>query len=618
MNPRIHHILGAAALAAALAVPATAHADYLGAFGSTAAGPGKLDRPWAVATGPDGRVYVTDVGSNRVSEFDSAGQPITAFGSFGFPSGVAAGPAQVYVSDLSGQTVARFSRDGTKLGTVGDGPGSANGQFMHPADVATHGNEVFVTSEHRFQRFTADGTYLYGRGPVPSEPGDWGQLAGIAVDPHDGNIFTSDTGADRIEEFDLDQAFLRGWGSTGLGPGQFHVPTKIALDPDDDHVWVSDRVKHDVERYSETGAQDTVISGTPDGALVDPIGVAMDCRGSLYVADDLGGHVYKWGPKSAPVTGNLLRNGGFDEGDGSCSADRAHQGAGPGWTAAAAASAVHYGAAGFPIRGLGDRLDGGENLLAGGTAATDTIEQTVDVSGQAVDIDDGRRLERLSGLLGGAGSENDAATVQAIALDAAKRPLGTLTIGPVTAADRGGRTDLLPRAAAGTLPAGTRSITVRVTMRRTDGAYDDAYVDSLALTLTPQRPAPAATSTTTTAGSTPVAGGSPNSRAARRAPRISLQAIGLAQVIKTGRLTLRVRCDEACSVGAAARRLGHRLGTAHHGISSGDQRLVIRLSRRTLRRAIRRHGSASLTVSVQAVDRAGNTAIVKRTYRIGG
>jgi hypothetical protein len=60
---------------------------------------------------------------------------------------------------------------------------------------------------------------------------------------------------------------------------------------------------------------------------------------------------------------------------------------------------------------------------------------------------------------------------------------------------------------------------------------------------------------------------------------------------------------------------------AHHGVASGERRLVIRLSHRTvaaLRRAVRRHGTAALTVSVRAVDRAGNAATVKRTYRIGG
>ena len=59
--------------------------------------------------------------------------------------------------------------------------------------------------------------------------------------------------------------------------------------------------------------------------------------------------------------------------------------------------------------------------------------------------------------------------------------LGSLQIGPVTAADRAGATNLLPRAASGAIPPLTRSIAVTLRSVPSAGSYDDAYFDSVAL-----------------------------------------------------------------------------------------------------------------------------------------
>jgi hypothetical protein len=53
----------------------------------------------------------------------------------------------------------------------------------------------------------------------------------------------------------------------------------------------------------------------------------------------------------------------------------------------------------------------------------------------------------------------------------------------VTLADRNGATALLPRSATGAVPAGTRTIGVRLDMVRVQGSYDDGYADNLSLTL---------------------------------------------------------------------------------------------------------------------------------------
>jgi hypothetical protein len=73
--------------------------------------------------------------------------------------------------------------------------------------------------------------------------------------------------------------------------------------------------------------------------------------------------------------------------------------------------------------------------------------------------------------------------VTATYLSASGAALGTLTIGPVTAADRGGQTAMLPRSATGAVPSGTRSIQVVMTATREEGTFNDGYADNVSLSL---------------------------------------------------------------------------------------------------------------------------------------
>lgn len=164
-----------------------------------------------------------------------------------------------------------------------------------------------------------------------------------------------------------------------------------------------------------------------------------------------------------------------------------------GWTPAGPFTAVVYGTPGFPVSGSG------RNFFAGGPgAARSSGTQIIDVSSYAAAIDAGRMQATLSGLLGGFESQEDSATVEAVFRDQSGVPLSSdeLRIGPVTMAQRGGQTKLLPRSATADVPAHTRKLEVVVTAERASGYYNDGYADDVSLALkTSSRPAPAATKT---------------------------------------------------------------------------------------------------------------------------
>jgi hypothetical protein len=180
--------------------------------------------------------------------------------------------------------------------------------------------------------------------------------------------------------------------------------------------------------------------------------------------------------------GNLIVNPGAEAGPGST--DSSTVSAPPGWTVESSFTAVAYGAPDFLTTADSAALGGGANFFAGGPdSAASAATQVVDVSVAAPEIDAGKAGATLSALLGGFSSQTDRATVTATFLRADGAPLGTEVLAAVTPADRNSVTALVARSANATLPAGTRSISVRIDAIRDDGAYNDGYIDNVSLVL---------------------------------------------------------------------------------------------------------------------------------------
>ena len=140
-------------------------------------------------------------------------------------------------------------------------------------------------------------------------------------------------------------------------------------------------------------------------------------------------------------------------------------------------------------------------------------------------------------------------------------------------------------------------------------------------------PAPFVGRLPTGAGAPPAAG------ADRRAPALTLlRAAARQHALRTGFVTVRVRCDELCTVRASGRVLITRRAraaaaavlrtrTAQATLAAGA-RATLRLklskaTRRAIRRSLARRGRrATVRISVRAADAAGNTRSATRRVRI--
>jgi hypothetical protein len=199
---------------------------------------------------------------------------------------------------------------------------------------------------------------------------------------------------------------------------------------------------------------------------------------------------YGTAAQAAVPSGNLIVNGDAETGVGATDSSTVSPVPIPGWTTTANFTEYAYqDTREFPTPSDSALIRGGGQFFAGGPDATgpnatESATQDVDVSGAAPEIDAGGVTATLAAALGGFETQEDGATVTAAFLAADGRRLAELTIGPVSEPDRGGATKLLARTASKAVPEGTRTIHVVIVATRTEGTYDDGYVDNVALSLT--------------------------------------------------------------------------------------------------------------------------------------
>ena len=249
-------------------------------------GPERLNQPHDVAVGAAGNIYIADRGNNCIRRMDSS-RIITAVagtcsdgGGFGgddgpsvaarlsLPSGVAvAGPGTLYIADTENQRIRRVDASGTITTVAGSGE------------------------------------YGYSGDNGPATQAQFKRPEGLAVDSA-GNLYIADRENNRIRRVDPSGNItsVAGAGQPGFkgdgGPAtEAHLdnPSDVAADSAGS-LFVADRGNNRIRRVDPSG-KITTIAGTGAGGhsgdggpaaaadLNDPIGVAVDSLGNLYIAN---------------------------------------------------------------------------------------------------------------------------------------------------------------------------------------------------------------------------------------------------------------------------------------------------------------------------------------------
>jgi len=188
---------------------------------------------------------------------------------------------------------------------------------------------------------------------------------------------------------------------------------------------------------------------------------------------------------------NLIVNPGAEAGAGSSNGGVVPV---PSWQELTASTftAVKYGATGgFPTKSSPGPANRGKNFFAGGPDGTEsaTAVQVVKLSKYVTAIQAGKATFKLQGWLGGLGSKSDSGFIEIdwkTGLRGHGTVTGSATLGPVTPAQRGDVTGLIAQATSGTVPKGTRSVLVQLSLLGSGGSYNHGFADNLSLVLTTQ------------------------------------------------------------------------------------------------------------------------------------
>lgn len=284
---------------------------FVSEFGSTGIGDGEFDSPAGVAVSPDGKLYVADRKNHRIEEFAAngtflrwygldelgntgwkasgsgrSGRSGAGAGQFDEPYGLLVSAAgDLLVADSENGRIQKINRVTGAAEIIG-GQGRGDGQFMGPIGLALDGSDLLIADSEnsRIQVVSIAGVFAKKIVPDTSELNT--SFTCVSVDRSNGLIFALDRADDSIAVYDLFGGFKQRIGSSGSGNGQLLDPRGLAVDADG-NLLVADTGNARIVKLSPAGEQLMSFGafGSGPGQFKSPERVAVDSGGRILVSD---------------------------------------------------------------------------------------------------------------------------------------------------------------------------------------------------------------------------------------------------------------------------------------------------------------------------------------------
>jgi len=195
------------------------------------------------------------------------------------PYGVAMWNGRIYVCDLRGAAVLVLDLRNHQTLVMGQ---TGSDTLLSPSGIAISPDGMkYVADIGRGMVYVFDAQdKLFGKiGHKDMKP------TGIAV--HQDELYVSDQKAQQIEIYNRNTGkLLRKLGEPGMADGQFIWPLGIAVD-DKGQIYVADVLKCQIQKFDHQGSHLATISGASRsvGGLVRPKHIAVDHDGTVFVVD---------------------------------------------------------------------------------------------------------------------------------------------------------------------------------------------------------------------------------------------------------------------------------------------------------------------------------------------
>lgn len=288
-------------LAFAVASAAPAHAQQLlGTIPITQAG--RMPIPAGVATDAHGHVFVsTWRDKGEILEYTVTGELVRSFAhGIAFAAGLAAAPdGNLYVVEhLSPRRVSVWGPSGRLVRAFGTGDNAAGSKLEDPQGIVIDSQgTVYVADRGRIAVFTSAGRFLRSiTVGTPAEP-VYGS-AGIALAP-DGTLWVIDRDHYRAYHVTTAGTALGSFALPRSGGGALRFPTWVAAS--EAGLIITDDGDRGLQQFAFDGSFRSSIDTEPP---LYAAGVAVDCRGSVYVAEETYGRLLRFGQPGAASCGD--------------------------------------------------------------------------------------------------------------------------------------------------------------------------------------------------------------------------------------------------------------------------------------------------------------------------
>jgi len=200
------------------------------------------------------------------------------------PTGITIDPeGNLFIADTGNDRVVKCDKDGEFLKETG-GFGWEEGQFNRPTYIATdHGLNIYVTDtqNRRVQRFDRNLNFISTIQIESNEDfSGFGLLEGVAV-TSGGELLLSDIEDDHVIKLDNFYAYERTFGGFGYGEGSLRDPLGISVDRRE-NVYVADSQNDRVAIYDLFG---NFLKSLGEKMLRKPSGVTVGEDDLIYVAN---------------------------------------------------------------------------------------------------------------------------------------------------------------------------------------------------------------------------------------------------------------------------------------------------------------------------------------------
>ena len=260
-----------------------------------------LRNPYGVVSDGRGRVYVSEVRTGKLVEFDFKTQRVNYVdtdpgGLFASPHGVALDSGgNIYATDTMMKRVVVLSPDGRYVRAMGD-----EKIFERPVHLAVHdkAGRVYVSDarRHNVTVFSLSGEFLFSFGKMGTGTGEFAMPYGVAVSK-EGNVYVADMLNARIQVFNADGKFLRIIGNTPATGLELEFPRDIAF-TSDGSLHIIDIKQALLFTCTQEGVlRFTVGDKRPSShplGFSSPSAMHIDSQDRIYIADQINNRFTVW------------------------------------------------------------------------------------------------------------------------------------------------------------------------------------------------------------------------------------------------------------------------------------------------------------------------------------